>query len=391
MEKINIYFKNCYGINKLKHTIDFNGKKGYLIYAPNGTMKSSFAKTFEDISKNKDSQELVFNHDSIREVTKEEGNSLDKSEVYVINTFNNNIKFNQISKLLIDQDLKNEYQDILKKIDKLKKEILNIFKDHINRMATNNQTREELFVNDMGKYGNNFLDIILKFPNMPNYQFDIIKLKYYILFDKKNIDLILDNEVITLIEEYCEKYNELIEKSEILKKEFNHSNAIKLDSELNNLGFFKAKHELKLRNGNIIKNEHELNDLIVKEKNLILKDMKNEFDKIDKKLGKSKNNFNNLIQEFQDIILEEYLDINLFKEKIWISILYEHKDLVTNLIEVYNTNKNRLDEIIEKAKEETSQWEKTISIFNNRFHVPFKIKINEKRENLLINTMSSSW
>ena len=52
MEKINIYLENCYGIKKLNHTIDFSGKKGYLIYAPNGTMKSSFARTFEDISKN---------------------------------------------------------------------------------------------------------------------------------------------------------------------------------------------------------------------------------------------------------------------------------------------------------------------------------------------------
>lgn len=390
MEKINIYLENCYGIKKLNHTIDFSGKKGYLIYAPNGTMKSSFARTFEDISKNKDSQELVFNHESIREVTKDNGSDLKKSEVFVINTFNENFKFNKVSKLLINQDLKKEYNDILKKIDGLKKELLKIFKTHVKQMGKNNQEIEELFVNDLSNYGNNFLEIILKFPSMDDFHLDIDKLKYYVLFDQRNIDLITGEEIIELIEEYCEKYNELIEKSQILKKEFNHSNAIKLDSQLNESGFFKANHKLKLSNGDLIKNERELNNLIAKEKNLILKEMETEFDNIDNKLVNSKNNFNQLIQEFQDIVLEEYLDIDLFKEKIWISILHENEDLVNKLIEVFEENKDRLEEIIKKANEEKSQWEKTIDIFNNRFHVPFEIRIDEEKENLLINSKEPS-
>ena len=385
MEKLNINFENCYGINKLNHTIDFNGEKGYIIYAPNGTMMSSFAKTFEDISKGKDSKELVFNHETTREVTKENDEILKKSEVFVINTFNDSIKFNKISKLLINQDLKKEYNDILKIIDKKKKELLKIFKSHLNQMGKNYLIIENLFINDLSKYGNNFLEIISNFPNMPDYQLDVDKLKYYILFDEKNLELILDEDTVPLIEDYCEKYNELIDNSEILKKEFNHSNAIKLDSELNSLGYFKADHELKLRNGAVIKDENELNDLIVKEKNSILKDMENEFDKIDGKLGKSKNNFNQLIQEFQDSILEEYLDVDSFKEKIWISILHKHEDLVNSLIEYYNDNIERLEEITEKANEEKSQWEKTISIFNNRFHVPFEIRIYEKPSEILVN------
>ena len=91
-------------------------------------MKSSFAKTFEDISKGNDSQELVFNHETIRKVTNEDDEDLKKSEVYVINTFNDSIKFNKISKLLINQDLKNEYNDILKVINNIKKDLLKFLK-----------------------------------------------------------------------------------------------------------------------------------------------------------------------------------------------------------------------------------------------------------------------
>ena len=337
MEKINIKLENCYGINKLNHTIEFNNKKGYLIYAPNGTMKSSFAKTFEDISKGNDSQELVFNHETIRKVTNEDDEDLKKSEVYVINTFNDSIKFNKISKLLINQDLKNEYNDILKVINNIKKDLLKIFKNHLKRIVKNNLEIEELFITDLSEYGDNFLKIILNFPNMPDYKLDVNKLKYYILFDEKNLNLILGEDTVPLI-----------------------------------------------------KDENELNKLIIKEKNSILKDMESEFDKIDGKLEKSKNNFNQIIQDFQDTILEDYLDIGLFKEKIWISILHDNEELVNKLIEFYNDNKERLAEIIEKANEEKSQWEKTISIFNNRFHVPFEIRIDEKRENLLINNKEPS-
>ena len=49
---ISVNLKNCYGINKLDYTFNFNRKNGCLIYASNGTMKTSFAKTFLKKSKN---------------------------------------------------------------------------------------------------------------------------------------------------------------------------------------------------------------------------------------------------------------------------------------------------------------------------------------------------
>jgi hypothetical protein len=52
MNKLDIRLENCYGIGKLLHSFDFSKSNSYLIYAPNGTMKSSFSRTFSDISKN---------------------------------------------------------------------------------------------------------------------------------------------------------------------------------------------------------------------------------------------------------------------------------------------------------------------------------------------------
>jgi hypothetical protein len=53
--KLNIDLKNCYGISELKHCFDFSASNGYAIYAPNGFMKTSLSKTFDDHAKGRDS------------------------------------------------------------------------------------------------------------------------------------------------------------------------------------------------------------------------------------------------------------------------------------------------------------------------------------------------
>ena len=61
MSTLKINFENCYGIRKLKREFVFSEEYStFSIYASNGTMKTSFAKTFEDISKEHKPQDLVF-------------------------------------------------------------------------------------------------------------------------------------------------------------------------------------------------------------------------------------------------------------------------------------------------------------------------------------------
>ena len=53
MDELKLKLENCYGIQKLNTTIDYSNNNVAVIYAPNGTMKSSLAKTFESIRDNK--------------------------------------------------------------------------------------------------------------------------------------------------------------------------------------------------------------------------------------------------------------------------------------------------------------------------------------------------
>lgn len=51
MDKVKIDLQNCFGIGCFVHEFDFSNSNSVLIYAPNGIMKTSFAKTFDCIAK----------------------------------------------------------------------------------------------------------------------------------------------------------------------------------------------------------------------------------------------------------------------------------------------------------------------------------------------------
>ena len=58
-----ITLKNCYGIKELDNLkIDFSNCNKALIYAPNGVMKSSLAKVFEDISLGSKTTDRIFDN-----------------------------------------------------------------------------------------------------------------------------------------------------------------------------------------------------------------------------------------------------------------------------------------------------------------------------------------
>jgi len=71
MNRLRIELKNCYGISELSHNFDFSKNERNdgvnSLYAPNGSLKTSLAKTFKDIQDNQDSKDLIF---SSRETTR---------------------------------------------------------------------------------------------------------------------------------------------------------------------------------------------------------------------------------------------------------------------------------------------------------------------------------
>lgn len=49
MNRLEVEMRNCYGIDSLNHTFNFENGNVFSIYARNGLMKTSFAKSFQKI------------------------------------------------------------------------------------------------------------------------------------------------------------------------------------------------------------------------------------------------------------------------------------------------------------------------------------------------------
>jgi hypothetical protein len=86
MNKLNVNLKNCWGIQSLEYGFDFRGNnkaRAYAVYAPNGMMKSSFAKTFEALSKGTQPKEERFNRHPSCIVTSD-GTPIPQEVIYVL-------------------------------------------------------------------------------------------------------------------------------------------------------------------------------------------------------------------------------------------------------------------------------------------------------------------
>ena len=126
MKKLKIHLENCYGIKKLEHEFDFEKSKVQLIYAPNGAMKSSFAKTFDDISKNTGSTDRIFkeriNH---REVLVDSRDIID-DEVFVIQRMNEKADFREAATILANKEIREEFEEANRKLNDSKKDFFNL-------------------------------------------------------------------------------------------------------------------------------------------------------------------------------------------------------------------------------------------------------------------------
>ncbi|MGJ8664987.1 MAG: hypothetical protein ACSHW7_01350 [Patiriisocius sp.] len=389
MTKLKIEFENCYGIKQLKYDFDFSVKSTYAIYAPNGTMKTSFANTFMDFSNSNPSKDSIFPaRINKRIITDENGDELKPEEIFVIVPYNEAFKSQKLSTLLVNKELKERYDEIHLNINE-KKDTLT--KELISKSGLKKGVDAE-FSTDFTSYSTDFFKAIGRVKTEVNdeTEAEFSDIVYSKVFSQKVIAFLETKDFKTKLQEYIEKYNDLVDTSTYFQKGvFNHNNASTIAKNLKDNGFFKAKHSLILNaetDKKQISTEEELTEIIQAEKDAILNnpDLLKAFNDIDNALTK-----NIELKDFRDYllanqkILPELPNINGFKQKIWVSYLKEFKQLFLDLDSEYNKGKEEIEKIVAQAKLEETDWRTVIGIFNKRFSVPFKLKVKNQEDVIL--------
>lgn len=384
MNKLNVDLENCYGIKKLKVQFDFSQQMAYAIYAPNGVMKSSLAKTFKDVADATKSKDLIFtDRTCIRNITDENGVDLPKENVLVVLPYDEVFGHTEkTSTLLVDAKLRKEYEQLHIEIDKSKEMFLKALKEQ----SCSKKDLEKEISSTFTKSDDEFYRALIRVNDELQAQKDapFADIKYDTIFDEKVLSLLGTKDFKTAIEEYIKKYNELLAASTYFRKgTFNYYNAATIAKSLADNGFFDAKHTVSLNaDQNLeITSQKQLEELIAKEKEGISndKDLRKKFAEVEKLIQKNVTvrDFEAYLTEHEEL-LPKLANIGSFKEEIWKSYFKARIELYKDLIEKYQAAEKRKKEIEEEAGKQRTQWEAVIEIFNDRFFVPFKLIAKNK-------------
>lgn len=398
IQKVKINFEHCYGIHKLCSDFDFSKSNMQLIYAPNGTMKTSFAKTFKDMSdprgKTKPHDQLDKTLQPTCKVMVEDDSGSERNitpgEIKVIDSYDPAFSSEEsILTLLANKDIRQQYVDIFRELDNEKKSALSPLKK-----ITGSSNYEQEIIGAFSDPGTKKLSIfevlatIIDDVKQSKSTFDFV---YNHVFDPKGKVRDFLDENYDLLQKYSEKYNELLSSSQFFsnngERAFGTIEAGALRDSIKGDEYFESGHKLSLKDETMVDSAEKLSEIIDNEIKKVFdnQEIKDIFDKIDKKLqgNQELRNFKKVIEKDKTLIAK-LTNYDEFRKEVWCSFLKQVEPAVISLVENYNAKKPDIEKIVAAANDSRGLWDDTIEEFKTRFtSLPFSFDIKDRGDAIL--------
>jgi hypothetical protein len=388
-DKLKLNLRFCYGIKKLEAELEFK-HKGYAIYAPNGVMKTSFAKTMMDLSQGNKPKDLHFpDRESIFEVTLND-ELLKKEEIFVVHSYDDKFASNQVSTLLANSALRKQYEEIHRSIGESKKQLDKALK-RVSGLGEKSRENIDSIIEEI--FGGKYYEVLVSIEEelartQPS---DLLKVDYKILYDPKVQEFLASEDVATAIEDFAKRYDEITENSPILRRNFQYHNVSQIQQQLKANNFFDAGHKITLADKNTttteeVSSDDSFRDRIEKEKRAILSDeeLVKKFDTLNSKFK------NKELQIFRDYITEnKYLlprlyDLKILRRDLWIQYFRGAREEYEAVLSEYRRGQDELKKIILEANDSRGDWDEVVADFNRRFlYLPFELTIENKADAIL--------
>lgn len=396
------HFENCYGLKRFNlPNINFSLCNKALIYAPNGVMKSSLSKVFDDISKGAITSDRIFQNVvtsySVTHYTSQyvfssvnttRPTATDK--VYVVNTFNDSFEFTKetVSTLLADETTRNAYNALMAQFSGEIRQIEE--KLRILTGLTKPQIKGKLIA-DLGLNGtSDWTDIFERIHDLIENRKTLDFLNdctYSELFNDKVMAVYGKREFITSIEEYIENLNTLLENNPILSDRFTDRNAETLGKDLAKHNLFNAQHTIRLKDGiTVIHSLDEWNAAVNEQLERIYAtpELSTVFQKLKKLLTA-----NESVSRLRDIIIAHreiipaLRDITTLKVQTWLDCFSKLDNPFADYYDRISQHTTQIRALYERAAAQSARWQLVVNEFNRRFRVPFEVQIENKANVLL--------
>jgi hypothetical protein len=386
MEKLKIALKNCYGIQSLSHEFDFDPgsnqakpkAKAYAIYAPNGLMKSSFAKTFDALSKGEQPREERFKRTSSYSV-EADGSVVPKEAIYVLKAeIDISTENPAVTNILVDPENKARYDELLVDLDKLRNK-LKSFLQKSSRVKKDDV--EQKLLSDWGE-----TELFTCIQRIQEFSIDddLSSYEYEIIFNPKTTEILNSKEFIAKASEFNARYQELFNQAGTIyqKGVFNPTKAETSFTTLDKQGFFAGGHRVHLRGEAASIDKSELDQKLQTIHATI--DSDETLKKLRSSLAKNAQTqalLTDLIERLSatqvEFLLEKLKPENQpqFRRELW-AYYIQNSSEATSYLELYATSKHEIEKIEAKAAQAAPRWTEAIELFNDRFvDLPFILSV----------------
>ena len=373
MNKLNIELTNCFGIDSLKHEFDFGKGNTFSIYARNGLMKTSFAKTFQLIQQGKKENisDAIFGEPGSA-IVQIDGQDIEKKQVFVVKSYESSYE-SDISSLLIKGDIQTQLKDVFKVRTKLLKALEKDSGLKIKRTSLG-KTVYELEPTIVKDFDFNEKDILSNLMELASYEPEIecSDIPYSVIFDDTVLKKIKDTKFQEGIRDFITSSDEIYSSFEYLEKGNLTLPKLKdLKKSLVKDAFFVKQNKVILSGQDAITNSEALEQHI---------------SNIETKIQQTPayKAIENLLNDSKGIVLKDIIETNpeiigflaldklqTLKKCLWGSYIRHNSILFEELCDKYND----FSEAIDALEIDDTPWKKALDIINQRFTVPFMMNV----------------
>lgn len=382
MSEIVIDLVNCHGIPKLRCNLRLGGRlETAAIYAPNGTMKSSLARTFEDIAEGRESRDAYFeDRISARSISFLEGVAGASWDVTVVHPLDERFAMDEVAaSALVDPGLRDEYQELLAEVGAPVGALVSSLKK---RLKVRRDISEQL-PEWLGARGRAIPEALyaLRGQVHPEGAGQWTDLEYGTVFDPAVLTFLAQRANMELLGKFAGRYAELLADSRVLGPGgFDLHGAADVAKNLSANGYFARGHAVALggAGGDIVSSAQELQGIIEEERRRIASDpaLIAEFEQLERAMYTKVElrRFLEYIRKHLDLLARMRNPEDLRRD-VLVSYLCDDHDTFIEFVEVFQRSRERLKSIEVQARQLPDAWADHISQFNSRFIVPFELEL----------------
>lgn len=395
LKELRIALRNCHGIGKLNKKIDFaNGRRHLAVYASNGSMKSSLARTFKDIRAGVDPSDHIYpERPHSCSVTDENKNGIAPEAILVVDPYDDaRITADLSLDILVNSDLRDEYAKATGKIRENRQALLKALHKRSGipkRRGSDGEDIEKLVLEDLGAGAEQGADIhaaLGRLRQPDQHVRDLLSdTRYHDLFNDKTAPIWGDGKIRALLDMYFEKYAQLLEDSPYLNEHFDHTGAATVEKSLDTHGYFKAGHSLSMKRADGKEEppigRAEYRQVIKGELDRVEEGLRDQWNAVDKMLsGTGAARDLRRYLEAHKLVVPMLRDIPGLKRSLWECYLADAPELVSKARDERRQADGDLARIAKAAEDEQTIWESVVATFNERFDVPFEVSVTNKPE-----------